>query len=180
MTAPLMPKATAVWLIENTALTFEQISAFCHLHPVEVQAIANGESSMNMLGLDPIANGQLNVDEIHRCEKEPNARLVLQSINKADLLTKKKKTSKYTPVLKRQDRPDGIAWLLKYYPHLSETQICRLLGTTKAMIKSVASKTHWNSANIKPRDPVHLGLCTQHDLDDLIQGVQPVKDLDIH
>jgi hypothetical protein len=164
MAIPLMPKATAVWLIENTGLSFDQIAEFCHIHPLEVQAIADGESSVGMVGFNPISSQQLTVDEIKRCESDPNARLRLTPPVTAESLLGKKKT-RYTPVSKRQDRPDAIAWLLKYNPELSDTQICQLLGTTKPMIKSIRTKTHWNTNNIKPRSPVQLGLCTQTELD---------------
>lgn len=164
MTAPLMPKATAIWLVENTRLTFDQIATFCELHILEVQAIADGESGTNMIGLNPITSGQLSEEEIKRCEENPNARLMLNPIVTADSVLGKK-TRKYTPVSKRQDRPDAIAWLVKFHPELPDAAIARLLGTTKNMINSVRSKTHWNSQNIKPRSPVHLGLCRQVELD---------------
>lgn len=172
MSLPLMPKATAVWLVENTSLSFEQISAFCGLHALEIQAIADGEASFNMVGFDPITSGQLTPEEIKRCEDDMTARLRLKpALTAEDVLGKKK--GRYTPVSKRQDRPDGIAWLLKFYPEISEGRICSLLGTTRSMIRSVKSKTHWNSANIKPRNPVQLGLCSQVELD---QAVAECKD----
>ncbi|WP_052046200.1 cell cycle transcriptional regulator TrcR [Candidatus Paracaedibacter symbiosus] len=170
MAVPLMPKATAVWLIENTSLTFEQVAEFCALHILEVQAIADGEAATGMIGFNPITSGQLTADEIKRCETDPNLSLTLTPPLTADSVLGKK-ASRYTPVSKRQDRPDAIAWLLKYYPTLPETQICRLLGTTKNMIAAVRGKTHWNSTNIKPRNPVHLGLCTQAELDKLIAHI---------
>jgi hypothetical protein len=163
MTQPLMPKATAVWLIENTSLTFEKIAAFCGLHILEVQAIADTETSAAMVGFDPIASGQLTQQEIERCEQDSSAELILNPpIDASSFLPKKQK--KYTPVAKRQDRPDAIAWILKYHPEISESQICKLLGTTKLMIQSIRSKAHWNSANIKPRNPIQLGLCTENEL----------------
>jgi hypothetical protein len=164
MTAPLMPKATAIWLIENTSLTFDQIADFCELHPLEVKAIADGESSQGMMGFDPIASGQLTHAEIKRCEEDPKLRLHLTPPVTAQSLLGKK-GSRYTPVAKRQDRPDAIAWLLKFHPELTDTQICRLLGTTKPMIKAVRTRTHWNSQNIKPRSPIQLGFCSQAELD---------------
>jgi len=164
MTAPLMPKATAIWLVENTALTFEQISKFCQLHILEVQAIADGESGGSMIGFNPLTAGQLSEEEIKRCESDPSADLILNPIITADSVLGKK-TRKYTPVSKRQDRPDAIAWLIKFHPELTDAVIARLLGTTKNMINSVRSKSHWNSQNIKPRSPVHLGLCRQVELD---------------
>lgn len=164
MATPLMPKATAVWLIENTSLTFEQIAEFCAIHPLEIQAIADGESSVGMVGFNPITSRQLTIEEIQRCEADKTAHLYLTPPITADSLLGKKKT-RYTPVAKRQDRPDAIAWLLKFHPSLTDTQICRLLGTTKPMIKSIRTRTHWNTSNIKPRSPVQLGLCTQSELD---------------
>lgn len=170
MAVPLMPKATAVWLVENTTLTFEQVAEFCGLHILEVQAIADGEAAVGMIGFNPITSGQLTAEEIKRCEEDSTLSLKLTPPLTADSVLGKK-TSRYTPVSKRQDRPDAIAWLLKYYPSLSETQICRLLGTTKNMINAVRNKTHWNSANIKPRNPVQLGLCTQIELDKVIASL---------
>ncbi|MBO0711507.1 MAG: DUF1013 domain-containing protein [Acetobacteraceae bacterium] len=162
MTLPLMPKATAVWLIEKTALTFTQIAEFCGMHPLEVQAIADGEVAQGIVGYDPVANGQLDPDEIRRCEADPNARLTL--LPTANPVPKRARGTRYTPVAKRNDRPDAIAFLLRSYPQLSEAQIGKLLGTTKDTIQKVRDRTHWNSANIKPRDPVILGLCSQTDL----------------
>ena len=162
MTLPLMPKATAVWLIEKTALTFTQIAEFCGMHPLEVQAIADGEVAQGIVGYDPLANMQLSKDEIHRCEADPSQHLRLQASTIA--LPKKHRSARYTPVAKRNDRPDGIAFLLRNYPQLSEALIGKLMGTTKDTIQKVRERSHWNSANIKPRDPVILGLCTQTDL----------------
>jgi uncharacterized protein len=168
MSLPLMPKATAVWLVENTSLSFDQIADFCGLHSLEIQAIADGEAAFNMVGFDPVASSQLSVEEIKRCEADPSARLSMRPVITADSVLGKKK-GRYTPVSKRQDRPDGIAWLLKYHPSLSDTKICALLGTTRETIKAVKNKTHWNSANIKPRSPVLLGLCSQPELDTLLR-----------
>jgi hypothetical protein len=162
MTLPLMPKATAVWLIEKTALTFEQIAEFCGMHPLEVQAIADGEVAAGIVGYDPIANMQLTAAEIARCEKDNGARLKL--LPSASPPPKKQRGARYTPVAKRNDRPDGIAFLLRNFPQLTDAQIGKLMGTTKETIDKVRSRTHWNSANIKPRDPVILGLCSQSDL----------------
>lgn len=163
---PLMPKATAVWLIEKTALTFEQIAAFVGMHPLEVQAIADGEVAQGIVGYDPVANGQLAKEEIARAEADPAYRLKLAAT--AIPLPKRSKGARYTPVAKRNDRPDGIAWLLRNYPQLTDAQVGKLLGTTKDTIEKVRAKTHWNSANIKPRDPVILGLCTQTDLNTMV------------
>lgn len=167
MTLPLMPKATAVWLIDKTALTFTQIADFCGMHPLEVQAIADGEVAAGIVGYDPIANSQLTAAEIARCEKDEASRLkLLPSANPA----KKQKGARYTPVAKRNDRPDGIAYLLRNYPQLTDTQIGKMMGTTKDTIDKVRSRTHWNSSNIKPRDPVILGLCTQSDLHHMVMA----------
>jgi hypothetical protein len=157
-----MPKATAVWLIEKTALTFAQIADFCGMHPLEVQAIADGEVAQGIVGYDPVANLQLTAEEIKRCEADPERRLRLSpSVNP---LPKRSRGSRYTPVAKRNDRPDAIVFLLRNYPQLTEAQVGKLLGTTKDTIQKVRDRTHWNSANIKPRDPVILGLCSQTDL----------------
>jgi hypothetical protein len=162
MTLPLMPKATAVWLIEKTALTFTQIADFCGMHPLEVQAIADGEVAQGIVGYDPVANSQLVASEITRCEADSEARLKLMPSSMPQ--PKRSKGARYTPVAKRNDRPDGIAFLLRNYPQLTEAQVGKLMGTTKDTIQKVRDRTHWNSANIKPRDPVILGLCTQTDL----------------
>ncbi len=164
MALPLMPKATAVWLVENTSLTFDQIGEFCGLHPLEVQAIADGEVAVQMQGLDPIANGQLTLEEIERCQKDPSARLKL-SAEAVPVPVVKHRGPRYTPIAKRQDKPDAIAWLLKSHPELSDGQISKLIGTTKPTIQAVRDRTHWNAPNIKPRHPVALGLCTLEELD---------------
>ncbi len=163
-TSPLMPKATAVWLIENTALSFEQISAFCSLHELEVKAIADGEVNIGMVGLNPVIQGQLTKEEIERCEKDPAARLELRKHNLPEI-AKRTKGPRYTPVTKRGDKPDGIAWIVKNHPEVSDGQIVRLIGTTKSTIVKIRDRSHWNIQNIKPRDPVLLGLCKQVDLD---------------
>ncbi|PWC51510.1 DUF1013 domain-containing protein [Azospirillum melinis] len=167
MALPLMPKATAVWLVENTSLSFEQIAAFCGMHSLEVQAIADGEVAVGMVGLDPIANGQLTKHEIERCEKNQDLRLKLLV---ADLpqVASRSKGPRYTPITKRGDKPDAIAWLLKHHPELSDAQVCRLIGTTKPTIAAVRDRTHWNVANIKPRSPVMLGLCSQRELEEAL------------
>jgi hypothetical protein len=164
MATPLMPKATAVWLVENTSLSFEQIADFCGLHPLEVQAIADGEVANQMQGLDPVANGQTTMEDIERCQNDPEARLKLapQAI---PVPLVRHKGPRYTPISKRQDKPDAIAWLIKNHPELSDAQISKLVGTTKPTIAAVRDRTHWNSPNIKPRHPVTLGLCTLAELD---------------
>ncbi|MFB2552955.1 DUF1013 domain-containing protein [Ensifer soli] len=160
----LMPKATAVWLVDNTALSFEQIAQFCKLHPLEVKAIADGESAQGIKGLDPISTGQLSRDEIARAEKNPGHKLKL-SDPKVRVPDSKRKGPRYTPVSKRQDRPNAILWLVRNHPELKDAQISRLVGTTKSTIEQIRDRTHWNSANLTPMDPVTLGLCTQIDLD---------------
>jgi uncharacterized protein len=164
MTLPLMPKATAVWLVENTGLTFEQIADFCGLHALEVQAIADGEVAAQMQGLDPVANGQITAEEIKRCEQDPAARLKLSEQAQPVPLVKHK-GPRYTPISKRQDKPDAIAWLLKNHPELSDGQISKLVGTTKPTIAAVRDRTHWNSPNIKPRHPVAIGLTNLPELE---------------
>lgn len=171
MTLPLMPKATAVWLVENTGLSFEQIAEFCGMHPLEVQGIADGEVSGGIRGLDPVAGGQLSMEEIHRCEQDPAARLEILGTAK-QYISQKTKGSRYTPVARRQDKPDAIAWLIKHYPTMTDAQVAKLVGTTKNTIQAVRGKTHWNSNNIKPRDPVLLGLCTQTHLDAAVAAIK--------
>lgn len=166
MTQPLMPMATAVWLVENTSLTFEQIAEFCGMHALEVQGIADEQIATHIVGLDPVANGQLAWEEIERCQKDPDARLKLRQ-DEVPARTRSR-GPRYTPVSKRQDRPDAIAWLLRYHPDLSDAQICKLIGTTKPTIASIRDRTHWNIGNIKPRDPVGLGICKQRDLDEAV------------
>jgi uncharacterized protein len=168
MTLPLMPKATAVWLIEKTALTFVQIADFCGMHPLEIQAIADGEVAQGIVGYDPVANSQVTAEEIRRCEADPKLRLRLMATTIH--VPKKLKGARYTPVAKRNDRPDAIAFLLRNYPQLSDAQVVKLLGTTKDTIQKVRDRHHWNSANIKPRDPVILGLCSQTDLNAMVQS----------
>jgi hypothetical protein len=163
MSQPLMPKATAVWLIEKTSLSFEQIADFVGMHPLEVQAIADGEVAQGIIGYDPVLNGQLTREEIARCEADTSARLQI-STSALPVPKARGKGARYTPVSKRNDRPDGIAFLLRNHPKLGEVAIAKLLGTTKETIAKVRDRTHWNSANIKPRDPVILGLCSQSDL----------------
>jgi hypothetical protein len=168
MDRPLMPKATAVWLVENTGLTFEQIAEFCGLHPLEVKGIADGEVATGVRGLDPVGAGMLTRAELARCEADPQARLKLAKSIASEIKLPKRREPRYTPLSKRQDRPDAIAWLLRHHPELSEAQICKLLGTTKATVQAVRERTHWKSPEIRPRDPVLLGLCQQTELDDAI------------
>jgi len=175
MTDILMPKATAVWLVDNTSLTFEQIAAFCGLHPLEVKGIADGEVARDIRGADPIANGQLSREELDRAQKNDKYRMVAQKSRHAELLKPTKKAPRYTPVSRRQDRPDAIAWFLRNHPEVQDSQIARLLGTTKATIDQIRNRTHWNSANIKPVDPVTLGLATQMELDAVVKKAAEKK-----
>jgi uncharacterized protein len=167
--APLMPKATAVWLIESTGLTFDQIADFCHLHPLEVKGIADGDVAQGIKGLDPVASGQLSRDEIEKGEKDQAYRLKMSQSSTGIPVAKGRKGPRYTPVSRRQDRPDAIAWLLRYHPELSDAQVIKLVGTTKPTIQAIRDRTHWNSSQIKPVDPVTLGLCSQLDLDLAVQ-----------
>lgn len=175
MTLPLMPKATAVWLVENTALTFEQIGDFCGMHPLEVQGIADGEVASGIRGHDPIASGQLSKESIAECEKDVDKRLEMLGTAK-QYIVQKTKGSRYTPVARRQDKPDAIAWLVKNFPSMTDGQISKLVGTTKNTIEAVRGKTHWNSSNIRPRDPVLLGLCSQTHLDAAVTSIKPVAE----
>ena len=165
----LMPKATAVWLVDNTSLTFEQIADFCGLHPLEVKGIADGEVARDIRGADPIANGQLTREELDRAGANAKYRMKAQKSRHAELLKPAKKAPRYTPVSRRQDRPDAIAWFLRNHPEIADSQVSKLLGTTKATIDSVRNRTHWNSNNIKPVDPVTLGLSTQLELDAIVR-----------
>ena len=167
MRSPLMPKATAVWLVENTSLTFDQIAEFCGLHPLEVQAIADGEVATQMLGLDPVANGQTTAAELERCQADPNARLKLLE-TAIPPQHQRHKGPRYTPIAKRQDKPDAVLYLLRNHPELSDAQICKLVGTTKPTINAVRDRTHWNSPNLKARHPVGLELCTLDELDQAV------------
>src|ERR1700749_1140611 len=163
--APLMPKATAVWLVENTALSFDQIADFCKLHPLEVKAIADGDAAQGIKGLDPVQTGQLTREQIAEAEADHSKSLVLVApkveMSSAD---KGKKGPRYTPVSRRQDRPNAILWLVRNHPELKDSAIMRLVGTTKSTISSIRDRTHWNSANLSPMDPVTLGLTSQIEL----------------
>ena len=163
----LMPKATAVWLVDNTTLAFDQIAAFCGLHPLEVQGIADGEVAVGIRGLDPVANGQLGREEIARCEQDSSHRL--EAAGPTEALPQRARRARYTPVSKRQDRPNAIQWLIKNYDELSDAQIGKLLGTTKATINAVRERTHWNTSNITPQDPILLGICNEAELLDAVR-----------
>ena len=162
---PLMPKATAVWLVENTSLSFEQIADLCGLHNLEVKGIADGDVAQGIKGQDPITSGQLSRDEIAKAEKNPNYRLRLAEPKYEMPVVKTKKGPRYTPVSRRHDRPNAVLWLLRSHPELKDSQIMRLVGTTKPTIAAIRERTHWNSPNLQPQDPVTLGLCSQIDLD---------------
>jgi hypothetical protein len=169
MTDILMPKATAVWLVDNTSLTFEQIADFCGLHHLEVKGIADGEVARDIRGADPIANGQLSREELDKAAANPKYRMVAQKSRHAELLKPAKKAPRYTPVSRRQDRPDAIAWFLRNHPEIADSQIVKVLGTTKSTIDQVRNRTHWNAPNIKPVDPVTLGLIGQLELDAIVK-----------
>ncbi len=169
MTDILMPKATAVWLVDNSSMTFDQIADFCGLHPLEVKGIADGEVARDIRGADPISNGQLTREELDAAQRDPKYRMRAQKSRHAELLKPTKKAPRYTPVSRRQDRPDAIAWFVRNHPEITDAQIAKVLGTTKATIDQVRNRTHWNSTNIKPVDPVSLGLIGQLELDALVK-----------
>jgi hypothetical protein len=174
----LMPKATAVWLVDNTSMTFDQIADFCGLHPLEVKGIADGEVARDIRGADPISNGQLTREELDAAQADPAFRMKAQKSRHADVMKTPKKAPRYTPVSRRQDRPDAIAWFVRNHPEVTDAQIAKTLGTTKATIDQVRNRTHWNSTNIKPVDPVSLGLVTQLELDGLIRQAADKKTRD--
>ena len=163
--APLMPKATAVWLVENTALSFDQVADFCKLHPLEIKAIADGDAAQGIKGLDPIQTGQLTREEIDKAVADPGYRLKLLESKIRLPEAKRKSGPRYTPVSRRQDRPNAILWLVRNHPELKDAQIMRLVGTTKSTIAAIRERTHWNAPNLQPMDPVTLGLASQIDLD---------------
>jgi hypothetical protein len=171
----LMPKATAVWLVDNTTLEFTQIAEFCGLHLLEVRGIADGEVARDIRGADPIANGQLSREELDRAQADPTYHMKAQKSRHAELLKPTKKAPRYTPVSRRQDRPDAIAWFLRNHPEVTDAQISKILGTTKATIDQVRNRQHWNSAQIKPVDPVTLGLATQLELDAVVRKAADKK-----
>jgi hypothetical protein len=178
-TAPLMPKATAVWLVENTSLAFDQIAQLCNLHPLEVKAIADGDAAQGIKGLDPILTGQLTRDEISTAEADHSYKLHIAEPKVRLPEVKPKKGPRYTPVSRRQDRPNAILWLVRNHPELKDSQIMRLVGTTKSTISAIRDRTHWNSANLTPLDPVTLGLCSQIDLDLEVQRAAKEKPVPI-
>ena len=164
MTAPLMPKGTAVWLVDNTTLSFEQIADYCELHELEIQAIADGDVAYNIMGISPIDTNQLTWEEIHRCEKDSKARLVPNKME-LDVREKNAKAKKVLSPSQRSDKPNAIAWILKNCPEISEAQICKLIGTTKPTIEAIKNGTHKDSANIRAKNPVAIGLCSEKDLE---------------
>ena len=177
--APLMPKATAVWLVENTALSFDQVAEFCKLHPLEIKAIADGDAAQGIKGLDPIQTGQLTREEIDKGVADPEHKLQLSrpkvALPEVHKPGTKKKGPRYTPVSRRQDRPNAILWLIRNHPELKDAQIMRLVGTTKSTIAGIRDRTHWNAASLTPLDPVTLGLCSQIDLDFEVQRASKEK-----
>jgi len=169
---PLMQKSTAVWLVDNTALTFKQIADFCGLHELEVKGIADGEVATGIIGVNPINSGQLAKEELERCALDPSSSLSLKVSAAYEAVSKGKKRSNYTPIARRQDKPDAIYWLLKNFPEIADTTIIKLIGTTKSTIAAIRDRSHWNMTNIRQRDPVLLGICSQVDLDRSIEKMQ--------
>jgi len=173
---PLMPKATAVWLVDNTSLTFEQIADFCGLHPLEVKGIADEDVAKGIKGQDPVASGQLSREQIELAEKDPKARLKLAVSKHKMPPVKTKKVPRYTPVSKRQDKPDAVYWILRNHPEFTDADIVKLVGTTKATIQKIRERSHWNATNIKAVDPVTLGLCSQIELDLAVERASHRRD----
>ncbi len=174
MNKPIMAKATAVWLVDNTTLSFTQIAEFCGLHELEVQGIADGDVATGVKGFDPIQNNQLDQIEIDRAEKDPAYRMKLK-FNPASVGEEKRRGPRYTPLSKRQERPASILWLVKFHPELTDAQIAKLVGTTKPTIQSIRDRSHWNVQNLQPVDPVALGLCKQSELDAAVQKAAAKK-----
>jgi len=175
----LMPKATAIWLVDNTSLSFRQIAEFCGLHELEVSAIADGEAAQGIKGVDPVLTGQLTREEIERAQADPAYKLKLAEPKVKVPATKKRKGPRYTPVSRRQDRPNAILWLVRNHPELKDAAIMRLVGTTKSTINAIKERTHWNAANLQPMDPVTLGLCSQIDLDMEVQAAAKNRPADL-
>ena len=168
MILPLMPKATAIWLVENTSLSFKQIANFCGMHELEIKGIADGEVGAGIKGLNPITNNQLTKEEIERCSNDSDSDLQIIENEISAKTEQSKKKKKYTPLSKRQDRPDAVYWLIRNHPELKDSQVARLVGSTKSTIDAIRNRTHWNMASIKPQDPIGLGLCKQIELDEAI------------
>jgi hypothetical protein len=173
---PLMPKATAVWLVDNTGLTFEQIADFCGLHPLEVKGIADEDVAKGIKGQDPVASGQLTREQIEAAEKDPKVRLKMAAPKHKMPPVKQKKAPRYTPVSKRQDKPDAVYWIIRNHPEFTDADIVKLIGTTKATIQKIRDRSHWNAANIKAVDPVTAGLCSQLELDLAVTRVTQKRD----
>lgn len=170
---PLMPKATAVWLVDNTTLTFKQIADFCGLHELEIKGIADGEVAKGVMGIDPVSNGQLDKEELERCSSDENAVMKIKVSSAYESVSSpKRKGARYTPIARRQDKPDAIYWLVKNFPDISDSKVIKLIGTTKTTVDSIRTRNHWNMQNIKPRDPVLLGICSQTDLDKAIENIK--------
>jgi hypothetical protein len=176
MTSPLMPKATALWLIDNSTLSFEQIADFCGLHPLEIQSLADGEGPQ-LQGIDPVTNGQLTKAEISRCEADPSAKLQLTSATVAIINSAQEEASKrkYTPEALRENKPNAIAWLLKNCPEMTDKQIAKLVGSTQPTVVSIKNKSHWNIANIIPKDPVLLGICSRAQFEDILEKAKALQ-----
>ena len=172
MTAPLMPKATAVWLVENTTLTFRQISVFCEIHELEIQAMADGDVSGNIRGLSPVDNGQLTWEEIHRCEADKKANLEACEMER-NVKARNLKAKKVLSPSQRQDKPNAIAWVLKNYPEIKDTLVCKLIGTTKSTIQAIRDGSHKDASSIKPKNPVTIGLCSEADIEKALLASQP-------
>ena len=172
MTAPLMPRATAVWLVENTTLTFRQISAFCEIHELEIQAMADGDVSGNIRGLSPIDNGQLTWDEIHRCEADKKANLQACEMER-NVKLRNLKAKKVLSPSQRQDKPNAVIWILKNYPEIKDSVICKLIGTTKNTIEAIRNGTHKDASTIRPKNPVTIGLCSEADIENALRSSQP-------
>ena|SRR6056300_442263 len=177
MSKPIMARATAVWLVDNTTLTFKQIADFVGMHELEIQGIADGDVAVGVKGFDPVANNQLSQEDITKGEENPLHKLKLK-FNPAAVGEEKRRGPRYTPLSKRQDRPASIYWLVKFHPELSDGQISKLIGTTKPTIQAIRERTHWNIGNITPIDPVALGLCRQSELDQAVQKAATKKSVD--
>ena len=172
MTAPLMPKATAVWLVENTTLTFRQIAVFCEIHELEIQAMADGDVSGNIRGLSPVDNGQLSWEEIHRCEKDKKANLQALEMER-NVKLRNMKAKKVLSPSQRQEKPNAIAWIIKNYPEIKDTLICKLIGTTKSTINAIRDGSHKDISIIRPKNPVAIGLCSEADIEKALAASQP-------
>ena len=172
MNLPLMPKATAIWLVENTSLSFKQIANFCGMHELEIKGIADGEVGAGIKGLNPVTNNQLTKEEIEKCsgDHDLDLQIIKNEISAKTEQSKKKK--KYTPLSKRQDRPDAVYWLIRNHPELKDSQVAKLVGSTKSTIDAIRNRTHWNMSNIRPQDPIGLGLCRQIELDDALEKAE--------